>query len=281
MIVEVIDVLRPFGSSLKAYGQLEVPNGSWIAEGEILSLLPSDRPIRNPGTSGVPFLNETFIMAAAGEAAQVSRYTKHISYERWDNHKELAMRAKNLWVSNEPFAILVIETSSLPGEKRDLRFKAKMSMRLFWSRQIDKDGEIEGFIPTKSLPVVTGEGKNSEQWSWVSLCELAKVTSLEPRDIARGFLSLKMFSADSTSVQPSFVHAENVEALRTGKVFPFPNVVSSSGRPQLHYLAPGPANGAEIEAENVWVALASSEKVQRIIALGIKNSHELIPTMFV
>ncbi len=278
MIVEVIDALKSFDAVFKNYGQLEVANGAWMAHGDILSILPADRPVRNPGTSGIPFHEEVYVISAKG-AGSVTRHVRHVGYERWDAYRELVVRLKGLWVSSDPFAILVVENNSLPDPKRDARCRTTVSHRLYWARQIEKDGEIEGYIPTPRLNVVSGKGSGGEAHEWVSLMELAKAADMEPYTIVSGFLLLKIFGSDAS--QPSYVFAENDEALKAGLFTVFPDIKMPKGMTRTSFLAATHKDEDDVSPESVWVARVSAEKMLRMAALGVKSASLLFPPRFV
>jgi hypothetical protein len=263
-----------------AYANPDVLDGQWVAEGDIHALNVCDR---RPGDRDtVPqFSEEAYIIAAEPKRAPVSRRILETGLTVRTEPKEYVDRKRCRWVSSEPFAVLVTQHSRLSDG--DARKKGLVtgqgSLRIFWSKQHHKDGEFERYIPTPSLPLVVGLGPNGEEWKWINLSELAHIAGLVPYDIAPGFLSLKIFSADST--QPSFAAAEDKVALAMNVFQPYPSVKLPPGAVRTSFLAATHDASKDVPPENVWVAAASAEKVLRIASLGVKSRLALMPTRFV
>jgi len=275
----------PFFDSLKTpdlatFGTLDNLDGLWVAEGDIHAANVIDRRVNDRST--LPnFSEEVYIIGVNPDRTDFVRRNLELGLTAKAEPPEFAARKHCYWAACKPFAVLVVQHSRLP--EGDARKKGLVtgqgSMRIFWSKQRHKDGEVEEYIPTPSFPVCKTTGPKGEDWSWVNLAELAHIAGLGYYEIAPGFLSLKIFGSDSA--QPSFVAAEGHLTLNRNTFQSFPSLKLPPGAVRTSFLAATHDASKDVLPENVWVAADAAEKVLRIASLGVKSHLAMIPTHYV
>jgi hypothetical protein len=250
---------------------LAVSDGSWVAQGELL--VSGDLSLWNG--RGPPRREDAYIINASKDTGRVRCFLKVATMCRLSGGEKV-MTFEYLWMSSEPFAVLVKKSHYAP-DQNDRRFPNKVALSIFWSCQQHKDGEFKKYIEASSLPTVTTTTEEGLQ-RWVRLDVLAKAAEISPIELKRGFLSLGIFSA---SRQPSWVQAESEAAFLSGQFIKYSAadegggwVGSPNGLCTIHA-------SSEVPAEEVWVAWSAAADVLRLVKLGVKSCRDLFPPTFI
>jgi len=273
---EVIEIDKSPKSVFYGHVHVEVPNGSWLVEGDIRVALDADRILQGADVTKRSLVEHQFVISRSLSVSGIKRYAKDVICGS-SKTGDWTMSCRCLWFSNEPFVVSmlgVIRDSSVYRHWREPEM-IEYSHDIYWPRQVHK-GELGQFIPVGELPrIVCGSSPDEDKKRWVSLLLLADAAKINPVNLAIDFLALRVFS---TPDQPAFVHAPTMEALETGPIKALPRVngycaATMRENPNQMY-----DTSEEVPLEEIWVAWPAACDIMRLAALGVTQITDLFPS---